>query len=195
VADHNLTLQLDDIRELFVAPEVDPFSPREVAVVGEPGLVRMVRRYAALWHAGTIHLTVQLPADTITPETAGLIRAGITRYCSLKTEANDELLRLRRRIGLRSLLTGLLFLGVALLLAALFASDALSTLPRFLRTILSEGFTIIGWVALWHPFEALVYDPIPLRRENAIYRRLPGIEISVEPSPARPAPRPALAPH
>jgi hypothetical protein len=195
VADHNLTLQLDDIRELFVAPEVDPFSPCEVAVVGEPGLVRMVRRYAVLWHAGTIHLTVQLPADTITPETVALIRAGIARYCSLKTEANDELLKLRRRIGLRSLLTGLLFLGVAMLLAALFASDALSAVPRFLRTILSEGFIIIGWVALWHPFEALVYDPIPLHRENAIYQRLPAIEISVEPWPACPAPRPALAPH
>jgi hypothetical protein len=189
VADHDLTLQLDDLRELFVAPEVDPFSLRDVAVVGEPGLVRIVRRYAALWRAGTIHLTLQLPADKITTETEGMIREAIERYCRLKTEANNEILLLRRRIGVRSLLNGLLFLGVAMLLAALFASDALPSIPQFLRTILSEGFTVIGWVALWHPFEALVYDPIPLRRENAIYRRLPEVEITVEPWPARPASR------
>jgi hypothetical protein len=184
MAEHNLTLQLDDIRELFVAPEVDPFAQREVAVVGEAGLPRMVRRYAALWRTGTMHLTVQLPADKITTETTEMIRDGIDRYGRLKTEANNELLRLRRRIGLRSLLNGLIFLGVAMVFSTLFASDALSSIPQFLRTVLSEGFTVIGWVALWHPFEALVYDPIPLLRENAIYKRLPAILISVEPLPA-----------
>jgi hypothetical protein len=184
MADHNLTLQLDNIRELFVAPEVDPLSPRELAVVGESGLLRMVRRYAALWRTGTVHLTVQLPPDEVSTETVCMIRAAISRYCQLKTEGNNEMLGLMRRNGLRSLLIGLAFLAVAMVLAGLFASDVLPSIPHFVRTILSEGFTIIGWVALWHPFEALVYDPIPLRRENAIYRMLPAIEITVEQLPA-----------
>jgi hypothetical protein len=185
MADHTITLQLDDVRDLFVAPEVDPFSPYEVAVIGEAGLVRMVRRYAAHWHEGSIHLTVQLPAEKISAQSGATIREALDRYCRLKAESNHEMLMLRRRIGIRSLLTGLLFLGVAMLCAALFASDLFSGIPAFLRAVLSEGFVVIGWVALWHPFEALVYDPIPLRRENVIYRQLPTIEITVEPLPAR----------
>jgi hypothetical protein len=39
-----------------------------------------------------------------------------------------------------------------LLLSAYFASDLLA----FAHGILSEGFNIIGWIALWHPVEAFL---------------------------------------
>jgi hypothetical protein len=92
-----------------------------------------------------------------------------------------------QRNGWRSLWNGLLFLGLCVLLASLFASDVLSWIPGFLRTVLSEGLTVIGWVALWHPVEAFLYDPIPLRRENGVYRRLQQMDIAVLPRPPYPS--------
>jgi hypothetical protein len=35
-------------------------------------------------------------------------------------------------------------------------------------------------VVLWHPVEAFMYDPIPLRRENNVLRYLKTMEITIE---------------
>lgn len=63
----------------------------------------------------------------------------------------------------RSSLIGFIFLGICLLLSAFFASGVLTVLPEYVHGILSEGFNIIGWIALWHPVEAFLYDGLLLQ--------------------------------
>ena len=38
-----------------------------------------------------------------------------------------------------------------------------------------------SWVVLWHPVEAFLYDPIPLRREISALRYISALEMVVEP--------------
>jgi len=40
------------------------------------------------------------------------------------------------------------------------------------RQILREGLLITGWVAMWRPLEALLYDWWPLVQERRLRRRL-----------------------
>jgi hypothetical protein len=47
------------------------------------------------------------------------------------------------------------------------------------RAIVDEGLLILGWVALWRPTEALLYDWWPLARRRMLLRRLASIPIEV----------------
>jgi hypothetical protein len=63
----------------------------------------------------------------------------------------------------------------------LFNGQLLLFLPEFIRDTFREGFTIIGWVGLWHPVEMVLYDWIPIVRANAIYKFIITMEINVLP--------------
>ncbi len=43
----DIVIRLDTISQLFNAPDVNPFSDEEVDVLGEPALLRAVRRRIA----------------------------------------------------------------------------------------------------------------------------------------------------
>jgi hypothetical protein len=175
------TYQLDNISQLYMAPELNPLSANELAVVGQSALERIFSKKEALSKKKTIELTLLLPPDKIAPNIEQQIHEAVDRYCLLKMKDNDNLLRVTRRNGFRSSLNGFIFLGVCLLLSAFFASDLLTFLPTFVHTILSEGFIIIGWIGLWHPVEAFLYDGIPIIHQNETYQRMREMKILVRP--------------
>ena len=50
-----LVVQVGEVRDLFAAPEVDPLAQHEGEVMGEPALLRVVRRLmAARMHLPTL---------------------------------------------------------------------------------------------------------------------------------------------
>ena len=62
-------MRLDTIDQLFNAPDLNPFSGEEVDVLGEPAMMRVVRRLQARrvrnWEG--VKLILELPSDQITP--------------------------------------------------------------------------------------------------------------------------------
>ena len=50
-----------------------------------------------------------------------------------------------------------------------------------MNELLGQGFGIVSWVVLWHPVEAFMYDPIPLRREISALRYIAAMEMIIEP--------------
>ena len=65
----DIIIRLDTIDQLFNAPDINPFSEEEVDVLGEPALLRAIRRLLAHrvknWEG--MRLILELPADQITP--------------------------------------------------------------------------------------------------------------------------------
>lgn len=177
----DITLHLADIRDLFIAPALDPFARQEANFTGQSGLERVVRQLeeSSIKHE-TIRLTVVLPPKKITLGNGPRVRQAIERYCDLKTEDNERQLKVLRRHGLGSLWRGLVFLGICTGLATLINSSLFDAWAPVIRGTLSEGLTVIGWVALWHPFEALVYDPEPLKQENEVYAFLRRLTVKVK---------------
>ena len=182
VENHELVVQIAEISDLFTAPDTDRLAQYEGEVMGEPALLRVVRRLmAARKIDDSARLVVLLPADKIEPGLAERARAALTRYCTLKLEDNDAQLRITRREAARLLLRGLLILAICVALSSLFRSDVITFLPPFLRNTLGEGFNVIGWVMLWRPVEAYFFDPLPIRTSSAVHRFLSSLQLEIRP--------------
>jgi hypothetical protein len=187
--EETLLIAVRDLRHLFVDPEKDPFSPFEVEIMGESGLSRIIRllsstsegSLAPFYRVGHKHklLIVLLPPEAIQADTAQKARDALTRYCELQIADNKKELYITKRQAGRLLWFGVGLLLVCMGLSLLFSSG--NTPDALWTTTLSEGFNIIGWVFLWHPFEAYMYDPIPITIETRIFSFLNQMEIEIRP--------------
>ena len=181
----DVTISLKTIEQLFIAPEVNPFAEDEVELLGEPALLRVLKRTEPGFfrRGGKIRLMVLLPSDQITPDLPEQVDAAIRRYCQARIA--DNRLQIRRTIwsGLRALPFGLIFLGISMGLSALFNSQLLTFIPDGLNNLLAEGFVVFGWIALWNPVSAFIYDWVPFWREMQVYRYMMAMEIQFRPQP------------
>ena len=175
-----LVVYVDDIRHIFAAPDTDPLSRHEGEVMGEPALLRVVRKLlAAREMSGTRRLVVMLPGDRIEPGLEERARTALVRYCTLKIKDNDATLRSMRRDAGRLLLRGVLILLVCVGLSSVFRSESITFLPPLINSALGEGFNVIGWVMLWRPAEAYFFDPIPIRTSSGVHRFLKALQIEI----------------
>jgi hypothetical protein len=175
-----LVVRVAKIEHLFVAPDTDPLAQNEGEVMGEPALMRVVRRLMAA-HAmtGTRKLVVLLPADRIAPGLTERAQAALRRYCALKLEDNEAQLHVLRRQAGRLLLRGMLILAVCVGLSSLFQSELIVFLPPLLKSALGEGFNVIGWVMLWRPVETYFFDPLPIRSSSEVHRFLSSLQLEI----------------
>jgi hypothetical protein len=181
----DVTISLRTVAQLFIAPEVNPFAEDEVELLGEPALLRVLKRTEPGFfrRGGKIRLTVLLPPDQITPDLSDQVDSAIRRYCQARI--GDNRLQIRRTIwsGLRALPFGLIFLGVSMGLSAMFDSQVITFIPDGLNNLLAEGFVVFGWIALWNPVSAFIYDWAPFGREIQVYRYMMAMEIRFQPQP------------
>ena len=179
----NMTIKLDDVAHLFVAPEFDPFSDQDAELLGQPAFVYLLRKLGPdrLKQGPPISLTVQLPPEKVTLDLNARVEQALHRYCEVRIADDQAQLRIMRSNGLRSLPSAIIALGVCLALSYLFLRNVLTFLSTAINELLGQGFGIISWVVLWHPVEAFLYDPIPLRREISVLRFLATTAITIEP--------------
>ena len=179
----DIVIRLDTIDELFNAPDINPFSDEEVDVLGEPAMMRVVRRLQARrvrnWEG--VRLIIELPPDQITPDLEARTEQAIRRYSNAKIEDNKlqiRLSRMRSLIGL-AMVTALsiLIIGVAYLLFNSVFADASDTV----KGIVAASISVFVWVILWDPMEQLLFNWVQPRIENNILRKLQGIDIVIRP--------------
>jgi len=177
-----VTIKLDDIAHLFVAPEFDPFSDQDAELLGQPAFLYLLRKLGPdhLKKGGPLSLTVQLPPEKITPVLKSQVEQALRRYCAVRIADDQAQLRIMRSNGLRSLPSAIMALGICLTLSYLFLSNVLTFLSPAMNELLGQGFGIVSWVVLWHPVEAFLYDPVPLRREISVLRFLAATNITIE---------------
>jgi hypothetical protein len=181
--DTQLVLQLRHIDELFNAPDADPFSSREIDILGEAGFdvlwKRMVRRRPQ--RPNLQRIIVQLPPDQLTPSLAETARAALQRYCAAKIEDNRRQRRFVTRKALRLLGYSALILLFALALMFVFYVGPLGFLPGWLRGILTILAAYAASLAIWDSLDSFLFDWAPFVRDNATYRLISAIEVVVEP--------------
>ena len=180
----DVTISLKTADQLFVAPEVNPLAEDETELLGEPALARVLKKTEpGFFRGGKLRLTVLLPPDQITPDLPEQVDAALHRYCQARIA--DNRLHIRRIIwsGLRMSPFGLIFLGVSMGLSALFSSQMLTFISEGLNNLLSEGLVVFGWIALWNPVNAFLYDWVPLWRANQVYHYMMTMEIRFQPQP------------
>ena len=175
-----ITIHLDDIRDLFVAPAADPFSTKFSFIAGIEIIKREVR--SRLWMPVKRERTrIFLPKDRIEPGLAGKTRAAFQRYCQFQLQQSQQTLSRLRRSALRALLIGILFL-----LGGLYFSQLLGKLfvePPFITTLFGDGFDIAFWVILWRPVDFFLFDFWPYWGEKRLYKQMMTMEIVVDGEP------------
>jgi hypothetical protein len=176
-------IRLDTIDQLFNAPDINPFSSEEVDVLGEPALLRAVRRLQAhrVSNWDQVKLILELPSDQITPNLETRTQEALSRYCAAKIEDNRlqiRLSRVRSLIGL-GMVTGISVVIIAL--AYLLFNSVFADASDTAKGIVAASISVFVWVILWDPMEKLLFDWVQPRLENNVLRKLQDIDIVVRP--------------
>ena len=181
-AESAIVLQLNSIDELFVAPVVNPFSTHEVDILGQAGIDVAQKRLLQTWprRPRTARLTVQLPADHVTPDQAQAVSAALRRYCADTIDSNRLQRQLTIRRSLRQLIVAFAAILVALAFIAVLVANPFGLLPGFLRGVLIVlalyACSVLSFDAVW----SLVFDWVPFVQENAVLRVLMEMEIVLD---------------
>ena len=183
IPDTQLILQLRRIDELFNAPDANPFSSREIDILGESGFdvlwKRMVRRWPQ--RPDLQRVIIQLPPDQFTPTLADTTRVAWQRYCAAKIEDNRRQRRFITRKALRLWGYAGLILIFALVLIFLFYVAPLQFLPGWLRAVLSILAIYAFALANWDALDSLLFDWAPFVRDNTTYTLISALDIRFEP--------------
>lgn len=171
---YDITLRLNDIQDLFHAPQLDPFASQVTLLSGIDQIISYLKPKSL---NRKVRTTLLLSPNQISANTQSVLLQAIQNYCQARMQQiNSDLVSIRWQ-GSKALQIGMLFLAVCLLLSTLF--DGLDVLPRFLRQFLSEGFLIAGWVGLWHPIDLLLFEWWSQRRYQQLYERLKQMELII----------------
>src|SRR5271157_709648 len=161
-APDTLLLPMRDMAHMFNAPPVDPLSPSPPEVLGVSGARYVLQQLETRRQvkAETLHLV--LPDGQVSPGLADQTQQALQRYAQYRIQEQQALARETRRRGWRVTVAALVLLAFFLTLSNLFASEVTEGMRPLLRKTLEYGFEIVGWVMLWHPIEALVFEPIAI---------------------------------
>jgi hypothetical protein len=166
---------------LFNAAPVDPLSPSPPEVLGISGARYVLQQLETRRQVKAETLHVVLPNDKVSPGLAEQTRQALQRYAEFRIQEQQALTAETRRRGWRVMVAALVLLAFFLSLANLVASEMAEGMRPLLRQTLEYGFEIVGWVMLWHPIEALVFEPIAIKHKVTALRRLMQLQIAVEP--------------
>ena len=176
-SENRVELILGGIEELFVAPSPSPLENRFET---QSGMDRILDQMQAGSTDEVLVIDVIVPASQADRVSDDDMSVAVEGYCDQRARnVRREKDRLERK-GRIELLFGLLFLAACLAMSS--AVAALVFGPAWLNQFLVEGLIIVGWIALWHPVDMLLFERWPLRTELRQLERIRRASIRVRPS-------------
>ena len=167
----SISLKLHDLSQLFNSMDPSPFLEKDLDDDAEDFIVSWAREFPA---DEPLKLRIHLehwPSEN--PE--GMIEQAVHNHFAHRAELTNLEFRALMKQGRFSLLIGLSSLAFCLALSKALLGAESGTCPSILR----EGLTIAGWVAMWRPMEIYLYDWWPVRRRSRIYTKLSQVPVEV----------------
>ncbi len=162
---HRIELNLRDVNQLFNTMDPSPFHEKDLDEDAEQFILNWIQEFPLKEKAVLIvHMSDLKDHDAV----QNLIEQAIHHYFEYRARVNQIEFRKLMKQGRQSLLIGLTFLCLCLLLAEMLAQPGAGTFSGIVR----EGLTIAGWVAMWRPMEIYLYDWWPVRDLGYVYRKL-----------------------
>lgn len=161
-----IEVHVTELKQLFNAIDPSPFREKDLDPKAEEFIVSWAKDAAA---NARLALVVYLDRPAGLPEEAAILRDAMREYFTQRAAATRRRLRELFRVGRTSLLIGVTFLGVSLVIGN-FLANALSGWT--FGEVVKEGLLIGGWVAMWRPMEIFLYEWWPIRDEARLYDRL-----------------------
>jgi hypothetical protein len=172
--DVEIRLPLPSLANLFVAPDLDPFSPEYETYGDRSGMDVIAGRLKSDRLRSRFHVVVEPPAEELEPGVEQQAADAVRRYCRVKLAGIERDLREVTRHAIRALLVGLFAVLVLNAIARPLESSGDSLLE-----LVAEGLQITSWVILWVPIGLLVYDRWYYTRDRKVYERMQDLDWSV----------------
>jgi hypothetical protein len=167
----DIEIRIRSLEQLVESLDPAPFYDKSLDPDAERYLLECAEELAGAAH---LRLVVHAPAALRAHEAD--IVAAVHGHFRREHALAERRYRLRMRVGRRAMVGG----SIALL-GALALREALLPFadPARIVGVLAEGLLILGWVALWRPVEALIYERRELRQRHAALERLARIPVEL----------------
>jgi hypothetical protein len=159
------------LHHLFNSMDPSPFLERDLDHDAEEFIVSWAQEHH---RSMPLKLLVHVEQTPSLADAEKTLTDSVHHYFAYKAQINRNELRRLLREGWASLLIGLSFLA-----ACVITAQTISAKGEW-NTVLKEGLTIIGWVAMWHPLEIYLYRWWPVRRLGRVYRKLSEIPVEIK---------------
>lgn len=163
----DIEIHIQRLEQLFDSLDPSPFR--------EKALDRDFEAYlldCAGEHAGSESLRLVLHAPESLRPHAPDIESAIHAHFAFLLDLSE-----RRARGRRRRYRGVVLMGFVVLAASLLLRRLIEGWQGSGGEILTEGLLVLGWVALWRPIEALLFDRHEAREERAQLQRLASMQI------------------
>jgi hypothetical protein len=171
-----IEVHISELQQIFNSLDPTPFRERDLDPKAEAFIADWARERQG---DAPLGLLIHVDREVTSAEHIGVVQGAVRDYFAERAAVTRRQLRQLFRVGRTSLLIGLLFLAVSILLGNL-AEDLLEH-TRF-AGVASESLLIGGWVAMWRPLEIFLYDWWPIRAEARLFDRLSAMTVRVQPS-------------
>jgi hypothetical protein len=168
---HFIRLRLHDLSQLFNSMDPSPFIEKGLDDDAEEFIVSWAREFPADAPLGLHIYLDQWPSE----DPRGLVKSAVQHHFAHRARITHlELGRLLDE-GRTSLVIGLVFLSVCLVLSNVLLGNKQATWAAITR----ESLNIAGWVAMWRPMQIYLYDWWPVRRRERVYWKLSRMPVEV----------------
>jgi hypothetical protein len=168
-----IEVHVRELAQLFNSMDPSPFLEKDLDPDAEEFIVGWARELPA---EKPLALLVHLDKPVVNSREAETLRDAVHTYFTHRSEIARQRLRELLRIGRTSLAIGVLFLTICLLIA----DSVMRLWPEHrASTVVREGLTICGWVAMWRPLEIFLYSWWPIERERRTYDRLSAMTVRI----------------
>jgi len=168
---HVIKLKLRDIGQLFNSMDPSPFIEKDLDDDADEFIVGWAREFPVDTPLKLRVYLDQWPAE----DPKEMIRTAIHNHFSHRAEITRLEFKRLLKEGRTTLVIGLLFLAVCLLISKMLLGHEAGTWAAVIR----ESLTIAGWVAMWRPMQIYLYDWWPLRRRSRIFAKLSRMPVEV----------------
>ncbi len=167
-----IELELHSMMQLFNSLDPAPFHEKELDEEAEVYIYNIVGEFPL---KKPLEIVIYVPPSEFNRDAEHNLKHAIRNHFLYKEALTEIDLRRLLQRGRRNITIAVIFLFLCLLMIRL-----LSTFEGgLLKTMLSEGLTIIGWVAMWEPINVFLYGWWPIVQKRNIYRKILETDVSV----------------
>lgn len=169
----NLIVKVKDIKDLFIAPIQDPLSDYEYIQNGETALTYIISYIDPKQSKGLSTISIYIPTASFQEINKEKICRDIHHYLTSQIKENQKKLIIFKHNTTRIFRNAIIFLIICMAIVTVLGLPSfLPNMPPLMRSVLVEGFTVIGWVVMWRPIELILNQWTTFKLENKIYEKL-----------------------
>ena len=171
-----LEVRLSSPDQIFNPYSPVPFIGHELNSATEDYIVETVRDFP---DTAAFRIVLCVPAAIAGSPACQALPGAIRDHFRYRMLSLDRRYRQWIRFGTKSFVIALVVLALATYVSHAILEFS-ETMPA---QMVSDGATVVGWVALWAPATVLLLELWPVRETKRLYERIVSMEIVVVPAP------------